>query len=186
MAGGIGAKKVDVTWASEESGLLLGVSIKSINFRDNTTKNYQKNLPNRRGDMLFESVTLHRRFPYAVLVGLFFLDEGAESDETPNRTSTYLNAHDRFGLFAGRDDPAAREEQYELLYLVILNADKRPPRADIYQVGHAEDKLTLDQVLDRALEALARRNPDFYQVHQGLLVKTEAAAREKRKKGKNP
>ena len=32
MAGGIGAKKVDVTWATEESGLLLGISIKSINF----------------------------------------------------------------------------------------------------------------------------------------------------------
>ena len=31
MAGGIGAKKVDVTWATEESGLLLGISIKSIN-----------------------------------------------------------------------------------------------------------------------------------------------------------
>ena len=34
MAGGIGAKKVDVTWATEEAGLLLGISIKTINFRD--------------------------------------------------------------------------------------------------------------------------------------------------------
>ncbi len=34
MAGGIGAKKVDVTWATEEGGLLLGISIKGINFRD--------------------------------------------------------------------------------------------------------------------------------------------------------
>ena len=44
MAGGIGAKKVDVTWSTEESGLILGISIKSINFKDNRTKNYQKNL----------------------------------------------------------------------------------------------------------------------------------------------
>ena len=77
MAGGIGAKKVDVTWATEEGGLLLGISIKTINFRDNKTKNFQKNLTNRRGDMLFEAVTLHRRFPYAVLGGLFFLDRAA-------------------------------------------------------------------------------------------------------------
>ena len=63
MAGGIGAKKVDVTWATEEGGLLLGVSIKTINFRDRKTGNFQKNLTNRRGDMLFEAVTLHRRFP---------------------------------------------------------------------------------------------------------------------------
>ena len=39
MAGGIGAKKVDITWATEEAGLLLGISIKTINFRDNRTKN---------------------------------------------------------------------------------------------------------------------------------------------------
>ena len=70
-AGGIGAKKVDVTWATEEGGLLLGISIKGINFRDRRSKNFQKNLTNRRGDMLFEAVTLHRRFPYAVLGGLF-------------------------------------------------------------------------------------------------------------------
>jgi hypothetical protein len=60
MSGGIGAKKVDVTWATEESGLLLAISIKSINFRDRRSRTYQKNLTNRRGDMLFEAVTLHR------------------------------------------------------------------------------------------------------------------------------
>jgi hypothetical protein len=76
MSGGIGAKKVDVTWATEESGLLLGISLKSINFADLKTGNYQKNLTNRRGDMLFEAVTLHRRFPYAVLGGFFLFDKG--------------------------------------------------------------------------------------------------------------
>ena len=34
LAGGIGAKKVDVTWATEESGLLLGISVKTISFRE--------------------------------------------------------------------------------------------------------------------------------------------------------
>ena len=43
MAGGIGAKKVDVTCATEESGLLLAASIKTINFVDASSKNYQKN-----------------------------------------------------------------------------------------------------------------------------------------------
>ena len=71
IAGGIDAKKVDVPRTTEESGLLLGVSIKSINFRDSRNKNFQKNLINRRGDMLLEAVTLHRCFPYAVLVGVY-------------------------------------------------------------------------------------------------------------------
>src|SRR5690554_142151 len=60
----VSAKKVDVTWTTPESGLLLGISVKSISFRDTKTNNYQKNLTNRRGDMLFESTTPHRRFPY--------------------------------------------------------------------------------------------------------------------------
>ncbi len=44
LAGGIGAKKVDVTWATEESGLILAVSVKTILFRDGKTLNFQKNL----------------------------------------------------------------------------------------------------------------------------------------------
>lgn len=74
MSGGIGAKKVDVTWSTEQSGLQLALSVKCINFKDRRGRNYQKNVVNRRGDMLFESVTLHRRFPYAVLGGFMLLD----------------------------------------------------------------------------------------------------------------
>ena len=95
MAGGLGAKKVDITWATEEAGLLLAISIKSINFKDSRTGNYQKNLVNRRGDMLMEAVTLHRRFPYAVLAAFFFLDERRETDGTGRRKSTFVNAHAR-------------------------------------------------------------------------------------------
>jgi hypothetical protein len=123
MAGGIGAKKVDVTWATEESGLLIAFSIKSINFKDSKTKNYQKNLTNRRGDLLFESITLHRRFPYSVLVGLFLLDEEAQRDDTGARQSTFENANERLLLFRGRIDPAGRDEQYEHLYLGLLGLD---------------------------------------------------------------
>ena len=64
-------------WATEEAGLIFATSIKTINFQDARSGNYQKNLTNRRGDMLFEAVTLHRRFPYSVLLGLFCFDKGA-------------------------------------------------------------------------------------------------------------
>ncbi|MCL5884909.1 MAG: hypothetical protein M1377_06145 [Deltaproteobacteria bacterium] len=74
FAGGIGAKKVDVSFATETAGLILGVSVKSISFPDPRTKNYAKNPTNRRGDLLAEATTLHQRFPYAVLGGLFLFD----------------------------------------------------------------------------------------------------------------
>ena len=170
IAGGIGAKKVDVTWATEEAGLLLGISIKSINFRDRRTNNFQKNLTNRRGDMLFEAVTLHRRFPYAVLGGLFFLDMGANEDQTSRRRSTFLNAHTRLRLFTGREDPGGRDEQYERLYLVLLDASSSHARFEAYLVGKPEHPIPMTETLDELLSVTAIRNPDFYEYKDGKLI----------------
>lgn len=169
MAGGIGAKKVDVTWATEESGLLLGISIKSINFRDRSTKNFQKNLTNRRGDMLFEAVTLHRRFPYAVLGGLFFFDAGAETDATSRRRSTFLNAHARLRLFTGRDDPGGRDEQYEHLYIVLLDASASHANFRMFCVGDPVNQVPMESAIEDLLRATAVRNPDFYDYDNGKL-----------------
>lgn len=174
MAGGIGAKKVDVTWATEESGLLLGISIKSINFRDTRTKNFQKNLTNRRGDMLMEAVTLHRRFPYAVLGGLFFLDQGAEHDHTGKRRSTFVNAHARMKLFTGRNDPAGRDEQYERLYLVLLEVSTAKVGLRAFEVGKPHEEIPMDHILGGFIELLAERNPDFYEVFEGGLISVNA------------
>jgi hypothetical protein len=172
MAGGIGAKKVDVTWATEESGLLLGVSVKSINFKDGATGNYQKNLTNRRGDMLFEAVTLHRRFPYAVLVGFFFFDHGAARDVvTETRKSTFLNAHKRLQLFTGRNDPAGRDEQFERLYVVLHDATPGSPSAQVFLAGHPDEPLSLTEELDLWLNLVSERNPDFYESINGQLKK---------------
>jgi hypothetical protein len=169
MAGGIGAKKVDVTWATAESGLLLAISIKSINFGDNKTKNYQKNLTNRRGDMLFEAVTLHRRFPFAVLAGFFFFDQGALHDATQTRRSTVANAHDAFRLFTGRPDPAAREEQFERFYIVVHSPESTPPSAEFFRAGEPSQPVPLEMIFEDLIELLAERNSDHYEAVRGKL-----------------
>jgi hypothetical protein len=177
MAGGIGAKKVDVTWATEESGLLFAISIKSINFRDKKSQNFQKNLTNRRGDMLFEAVTLHRRFPYAVLAGFFFLDKDAKmdgtltSDGSVKRRSTFLNAHSRFKMFTGRDDPAGRDEQYERFYLLLIDASPSKVNVRAFKVGEPDTPVLLANVVDELLTLVAERNPDFYECVDGQLVR---------------
>lgn len=171
MSGGIGAKKVDVTWSTEESGLLFSVSIKSINFRDGRTSNFQKNLTNRRGDMLFEAVTLHRRFPFAVLAGVFFFDKGAAKDGTSRRNSTFENANNRFRIFTGRDDPAGRDEQFERMYLALLDCDQDPPTGDFYYVGDDPEPVELEEMFDDFVRQVAERNPDFYEYHKGNIRK---------------
>lgn len=169
MAGGLGAKKVDVTWATEEAGLLLAISIKSINFRDAKTKNFQKNLVNRRGDMLMEAVTLHRRFPYAVLGAFFFFDKDAENDGTNRRKSTFHNAHARLRLFTGRNDPAGRDEQFERFYLMLLDAPSQITQVRAYEVGNPQTPISLGAILDDLLKLTAERNPDFYEFESGCL-----------------
>jgi hypothetical protein len=170
LAGGIGAKRVDVSWATEQSGLLLGLSIKSINFRDGRSGNFQKNLTNRRGDLLFESVTLHRRFPYAVLGGFLILDAGAASDSTARRKSTFENAGYHLRLFRGRRDPAGREEQYEELFVTLFDADAPDPSIKVYGGADLATKTSLEAALSSLIERVAERNSDFYELLDGRLT----------------
>jgi hypothetical protein len=172
LAGGIGAKKVDVTWATEESGLILGASVKTISFKDSKSGNYQKNLTNRRGDMLIESVTLHRRFPYAVLAGFLFLDAQARHDGTARRRSTFDNAFPRLRLFTGRPDPMGRDEQFERLYLLLVDANPVRPSLECYHVTDPSRQVRLHDVLDELVALVAERNFDLYEEVGGVLKKT--------------
>lgn len=170
IAGGIGAKKVDVTWATEESGLLLSISIKTISFEDVKTKNFQKNLTNRRGDMLFEALTLHRRFPYAVLAGIFFFPVEADNDGTKTRNSTFVNAHQAFRLFTDRDDPAGRDEQYERFYIVLHGTNPDGSTSlRFYHAGKPQLEVEFDAILDTLVDLVVERNLDFYEAMNGNI-----------------
>ncbi|SPE39275.1 conserved hypothetical protein [Candidatus Sulfopaludibacter sp. SbA3] len=171
MSGGLGAKNVDVTFSTGESGLILSISVKTINFADQKTGNYQKNLTNRRGDTLFESTTLHRRFPYAVMAGFMFLDRRAAADQTAKRKSTFANTHTRLRTFTGRDDPAGRPEQYERLYVVLVEASVSTPWFEAYRIGDPKTPISLEDAFGELLEIVAERNPDFYEVVDGKLEK---------------
>jgi hypothetical protein len=163
LAGGIGAKRVDVSWATEESGLIFACSVKTIMFRDGKTGAYQKNLTNRRGDLLVEAVTLHRRFPYAVLAGFLFLDHHAANDSTSRRKSTFENAFPRLRLFTRRLDPAGREEQYERLYLLLVDSNPFSPKITCYEVNDPTTPVDLDDALSDLITLIGERNFDLYE-----------------------
>lgn len=163
LAGGLGAKKVDVSWATDASGLILGITVKTINFRDGQSGAFQKNLTNRRADLLNEAVTLHRRFPYAVLGGFFFIDADAKTDGTARRQSTFLNAFPRFRLFTGRRDPAGRDEQYERLYLVPVRANPFNPTWECFHMTDSHNVVSLDDALTALVDLVVERNFDTYE-----------------------
>lgn len=171
LAGGIGAKKVDVTWATEESGLILAVSVKTILFKDSRTQNFQKNLTNRRADLLNEAVTLHRRFPYAVLAALLIFDAGAEHDGTGRRKSTFLNAGPRLRLFTGRQDPAGRDEQYEKFYVLLADLNDTAPSIRAYEANNLTHEVPLSEAFDTLVALIGERNFDLYEGLDGSVTR---------------
>ncbi len=68
-----GLKKLDVNYSTSRLGLALGVSIKTINYRDAKTKRYTKNYSRNDNELRAEATDYHQRQPYAVLIAILFL-----------------------------------------------------------------------------------------------------------------
>ncbi|MEZ5693814.1 MAG: hypothetical protein R3D99_08235 [Altererythrobacter sp.] len=86
---------------------------------DNRTKNYQKNLTNRRGDMLIDRrhTASARCMQFSVPYSFSILVLRPTTTRLKRR-STFENAAKDL-TFTGRDDPAGRDEQYEAFYFML-------------------------------------------------------------------
>lgn len=119
--GGLGPKKVDVSYADEQHGLLLALSIKSINFPE-----FGKNLKNRFADLCTEAITLHMRFPYSVVGGLFAMPVDADEDVTPfRRLSTFKRAVKLFSTISGREEYTDPGEKFENMSMLLYQPKGR-------------------------------------------------------------
>lgn len=118
--GGLGPKKVDVSYSDERHGLLLAVSIKTINFAP-----FGKNLKNRFGDLLTEAITLHLRFPYSVVCMLFAFPVAADKDVTKGRViSTFQRAAKLFATVGNREDYTDPGEKFENVTMLLFQPVK--------------------------------------------------------------
>ena len=114
--GGLGPKKVDVSYADEQHGLLLAVSVKSI-----TVAPFGKNLKNRFGDLCTEAITLHMRFPYAVVCMLFAFPAAADQDVTRSRPiSTFQRATRLLATISGRREYTDPGEKFEDVTMMLF------------------------------------------------------------------
>lgn len=114
--GGLGPKKVDVSYADERHGLLLAVSIKCI-----TSEPYGKNLKNRFYDLCPEGITLHLRFPYSVVCAFFCLPRAANEDVTPGRRiPTFERARKLLSTISGRREYTDPGEKFENITMMLF------------------------------------------------------------------
>jgi hypothetical protein len=112
-----GLKKLDVNYSNPRIGLGLGVSIKTLNFRDEATGRFTKNVKRLDGELRAEAQDYHQRQPFAVLVALVFVpDEAAHDSESK---SSLRHAWEVFRRRGGRESHNADASLFERLWLCV-------------------------------------------------------------------
>jgi hypothetical protein len=154
--GGLGSKRVDVSVSDQKHGLLLAVSVKGINFPD-----YGKNLKNRFADLCTEAISLHMRFPYACVGGLFVMPAAADADGSRQRKlSTFRRAMRLMATVSGRETYSDVNEKFERVVMMLY----QPVAPDVEPWVRLFDALTEQEMSEEAYftglrEQYNRRNP---------------------------
>jgi hypothetical protein len=120
-----GFKKLDINYSTPELGLGLGVSIKTINFRDGATKRYTKNFTRADAELRAEAADYHERQPYAVMIALIFLpidacDDGGGKNKSH---SSFGGAVQVFRFRAGREKATDPPLLFERVFLGLYEPD---------------------------------------------------------------
>jgi hypothetical protein len=156
--GGLGPKRVDVSFADEQNGLLLAVSIKTISFSP-----FSKNLKNRFADLCTEAITLHMRFPYAVVCALFAFPITANQDVTPNRkVSTFQRAMNLFRTIDGRREYTDPGEKFENVTMMLYQPNKDDSSQAVHVTlfdAHTGNELTEEEYFQDIRRLYNQRNP---------------------------
>ena len=161
-------KRIDVVVAGELVGLQLGASLKGLNFRDDESGNFDKNLTGRLYELRDEVATVHRHLPHAFMVGIFFVPVDSCFDKGQAQSSfahvvlelrrraardpsdpTHLDRCDfgAVGLYAP-GAPSDAERGIERGVVRFFPVDNRPPRRMLPVV---DDTLSLHGLVDRML-----------------------------------
>jgi hypothetical protein len=163
--GAAGPKKLDVVYMTQEMGVGLAVSIKTINFKDEKTKRYTKNIKRVDGELRAEAADYHRRQPYAVFGALIFLPADSASDG-PAGKSSLRHAWEVFHRRGGREQHGDDQSLFEVVYLCVYEScGENAGRCRCYSVaqempllGLPDQALTLTAVMSDLLRTFERRN----------------------------
>jgi hypothetical protein len=117
-----GLKKLDVNYSTARMGLGLAVSIKTVNFKDETTGRFTKNIRRLDGELRAEAQDCHKRQPYAVLAALIFFPEEAAHDS--DTRSSLRHAWQVFERRGGRTSTSNEASLFERVWICIYNSDE--------------------------------------------------------------
>lgn len=164
------SKKLDVNYSTTDLGLGLGVSIKTINFKDGTSGRFNKNFTRADNEFRAEAQDYHHRQPFAVLCGVLFLPIEAcgDASDDSSAASSFASAVQAFRFRGGRRDPRDLPELFEEFFVACYEW-KGPQSGDVWFFDVREDpprfgmpvstkRLALSQALSRMIDAFRQRN----------------------------
>jgi hypothetical protein len=166
-----GYKKLDVNYSTLQLGLALGISIKTINYADPTTRRFTKNYSRNENELRAEATDYHKRQPWAVLVAVIFLPKSSCSDASPRTeagASSFGSAVRFFRSISGRISPSGELDVFERVFIglydehgavVFFDVDHAPPKSREPQADEVTD---FDGLLEGIKAAYDARNaPPF-------------------------
>jgi len=165
-----GVKKLDVNYSTAELGLGLGLSIKTINFRDSASNRYTKNYTRADSELRAEASDYHVRQPYAVMVAVVFVPLDA-CDDAKRDPSSFGQAVRIFRFRGGRDEPTDDPNLFEAVFVGLYDTDPQhfgeviffdvknaPPRS-----GRPGDAMGFHELVDEIRRTYDRRNSPVFE-----------------------
>lgn len=147
--GARGLKKLDVNFSTQQGGLGLAVSVKTINFPDEGSKRFTKNVKRVDGELRAEAQDCHEYHPYAVIAVYLFMPEEAARDGTTR--SSVRHAGEVLAERAGRKKPDDPHHLVELAFIGIYDdagAVRFHRPSEIPEQGEPAESLTFNQTLE--------------------------------------
>lgn len=160
-----GAKKLDVNYSTQDMGLGLAVSVKTINFQDEKTKRFTKNIKRADGELRAEAQDCHKRQPYSVLIAVILLPLEAAIDGIDSGSSLY-HAWDVFSRRGGRRSTDADPSLFERVFIGLYeSAGPRAGSVAFFDVadeppsrGAPDETVTFKSIVKQIERAFRDRN----------------------------
>lgn len=173
---GKGFKKLDVNYSTVELGLGLGVSIKTVNYRDPETLRYTKNYSRVDNELRSEAMDYHERQPYSVLAAVLLLpldscNDASHASGEETHTSSFGAAIKYFSNRTPRTSPRDLPDKFERFFVGLYDvaqsslvfydvARPKPPKA---RAPALDEVLSFESVLAEIVNTYDRRNKPIFE-----------------------
>jgi hypothetical protein len=155
-----GPKKLDVNYSNPQIGLGLGVSIKTLNFRDEGTGRFTKNVKRLDGELRAEAQDYHVRQPFSVLAALVFMPDEAAHDSL--NKSSLRHAWEVFSRRSGRRSTSNEASLFERFWLCVYStAETRFGECRCFEVSEDFPFTGLPNTAESLADVLAAIGQEF-------------------------